>query len=369
MDPILVLSSALDSQRQNDTSFLQNKTIPKEFQWPKDELVRAQKELMVPIVDLQGFLKGDEMETLKAVNMIKPACLEHGFFQVINHGVDSNVIKMANDHMDHFFKLPDSEKLKARKMPGRTWGYSSAHSDRFSTKLPWKEMLSFGYHQNSSDPVVFDFFKSTLGKDFEETGMVYQKYCEAMNELSLSLLELLAISLGVDRFQYRNFYEDNCSLMRCNFYPICQEPNLALGTGPHCDPTTLTILHQDQVGGLEVFTNNQWHTVPPRPGALVINIGDTFTALSNGIYKSCLHRAVVNQHENRKSMAFFLCPKEDKVVTPPANLITGTGEGKRKYPDFTWSQLLHFTQKHYRADSDTLQNFSSWLISSESSNV
>lgn len=97
-----------------------------------------------------------------------------------------------------------------------------------------------------------------------------------MKGISLAIMELLAISLGIDRLHYRKFFEDGCSIMRCNYYPPCKEPGLALGTGPHCDPTSLTILHQDQVGGLEVFTNNKWKTVRPRHDALVINIGETF---------------------------------------------------------------------------------------------
>ncbi|KAG6774275.1 hypothetical protein POTOM_021627 [Populus tomentosa] len=180
-------------------------------------------------------------------------------------------------------------------------------------------------------------------------------------------MELLAISLGVDRGYYRSFFEDGCSIMRCNFYPPCQEPGLTLGTGPHRDPTALTILHQDQVGGLEVFSDNVWQTVRPRQNALVINIGDTFMALSNGTYKSCLHRAVVTKYEERKSLAFFLCPKEDKVVRPPPDLVCN--QGRRMYPDFTWSDLLHFTQKYYRADDATLQNFTKWIISPKSGNL
>lgn len=89
-------------------------------------------------------------------------------------------------------------------------------------------------------------------------------------------MELLAISLGVDKLHYRRFFEDGSSIMRWNYYPPCKEPGLTLGTGPHCDPTSLTLLHQDQVGGLEVFANNKWQAIQPRPDALVVNIGDTF---------------------------------------------------------------------------------------------
>jgi isopenicillin N synthase-like dioxygenase len=105
---------------------------------------------------------------------------------------------------------------------------------------------------------------------------VYQRYCEEMKALSLTIMELLELSLGVERGYYREFFEDSRSIMRCNYYPPCPEPERTLGTGPHCDPTALTILLQDDVGGLEVLVDGEWRPVRPVPGAMVINIGDTF---------------------------------------------------------------------------------------------
>ncbi|KAL5993068.1 hypothetical protein ACLOJK_013988 [Asimina triloba] len=337
--------------------------IPGQFIWPQGDLSHSLEELNEPVIDLQGFLAGDEAATSHAIHLVRHACQRHGFFQVINHGVDASLIQSAREHIGCFFKLPVGQKLRARRRPGSMWGYAGAHADRFQSKLPWKETLSFGYHENGpqDNMIVADYFMSVLGKEFEQIGLVYQRYCEAMKELSLLIMELLAMSLGVERLHFKRFFQDSSSIMRCNYYPRCQEPALTLGTGPHCDPTSLTILHQDHVGGLEVFSYNKWHSIRPRPEALVINIGDTFMALSNGTYKSCLHRAVVNRHEERISLAFFLCPKEDKVVSPPQDLVGR--DGPRKYPDFTWSALLEFTQKHYRADIRTLQSFTKWLLS------
>ncbi|XP_052196910.1 gibberellin 20 oxidase 1-B-like [Diospyros lotus] len=348
-----------------DTTFLQRQpSLPTEFIWPHLEAVNTQEDLKEPVIDLQGFLKGDEAATSQAAELVRAACLRHGFFQVTNHGVDQTLIRAAHRYMDAFFKLPLNHKLKARRKPGCVFGYSGAHAGRYSSNLPWKETFSFGYQESSAPlPVVVDYFKSVLGDDFEETGWVYERYCEEMKRLSLAIMELLAISLGVEREHYRKFFEDGSSIMRCNYYPPCREPGLTLGTGPHCDPTSLTILHQDEVGGLQVFANNKWQAVQPRSDAFVINIGDTFTALCNGRYKSCLHRAVVNMERERRSLAFFVCPKEDKVVRPPRDLVDR--EEPRKYPDFTWSDLLEFTQNHYRADVATLQTFIHWHLSSK----
>lgn len=97
-----------------------------------------------------------------------------------------------------------------------------------------------------------------------------------MNNLSLNVMEILGTSLGVGPAYFREFFEGNESIMRLNYYPPCQKPDLALGTGPHCDPTSLTILHQDDVGGLEVYVDEKWHSITPNPQAFVVNIGDTF---------------------------------------------------------------------------------------------
>ena len=82
-------------------------------------------------------------------------------------------------------------------------------------------------------------------------------------------------------------------------------------------------------------------------------------ALSNGRYKSCLHRAVVHREQERRSLAYFLCPRGDRLVCPPPT--PSPAPAPRLYPDFTWADLMRFTQRHYRADAGTLDAFARWL--------
>ncbi|KAI3842657.1 hypothetical protein MKX03_027321 [Papaver bracteatum] len=343
-----------------DASVIQHeKNIPPQFLWPDNEKpCPYAPELPVPSIDIGGFLSGDS----KASKLVGEACENHGFFLVVNHGIDSKLIKDAHVFMDKFFDLPYIEKQKAQRKPGEHCGYASSFTGRFSTKLPWKETLTMRFtpqEQENDNMIVQDYMIRKMGDTFRDFGRLYQDYCDSMNKLSLRIMELLGISLGVGKNHFKEFFQGNDSIMRLNYYPICQKPELTLGTGPHCDPTSLTILHQDDVGGLQVFVDNQWRSIIPNTQAFVVNIGDTFMALSNGKYKSCLHRAVVNSATPRKSLAFFLCPYKQKLVVPPKQLINK--ERPRMYPDFTWEEFLEFTQKYYRSDENTLDAFTNWI--------
>ncbi|CAA7029645.1 unnamed protein product [Microthlaspi erraticum] len=335
--------------------------IPQQFVWPDHDKPSTNVPILqVPIIDIAGFFSGDPFLVTEATRLVSEASKQHGFFLVTNHGVDERLLSNAYMLMDTFFKSSTFEKEKAQRKWGESSGYASSFVGRFETNLPWKETLSFLFtpeekNENHAQNVN-DFVLKTMGEDYKDFGRGFQEYAEAMSNLSLKITELLAMSLGINRNHFKDFFEDNESILRLNYYPKCKQSDVVLGTGPHCDPTSLTILQQDEVSGLQVFVDNKWQSIPPNAEALVVNIGDTFMALTNGIYKSCLHRAVVNSEIERKSLAFFLCPKFDKVVKAPVEL-----KGGRAYPDFTWSMLLDFVTNHYRADMNTLEEFTHWL--------
>ena len=97
-----------------------------------------------------------------------------------------------------------------------------------------------------------------------------------MVKLARKLFELIALSLGLPADRFHSFFKDHSSYIRLNHYPPCPTPELALGVGRHKDGGALTILAQDDVGGLEVKqkTDGEWVRVKPTPDAYIINVGD-----------------------------------------------------------------------------------------------
>lgn len=156
-----------------DASILQHQSnIPSQFIWPDDEKPCLESpELVIPPIDLRGFLSGDLSAVSKASQLINEACKKHGFFLVVNHGVDSELIARAHEYMDMFFGMPLPEKQRAQRKIGDHCGYASSFTGRFSSKLPWKETLSFRYSDDDKfSNIVQEYFLKVMGEEFRQFG-------------------------------------------------------------------------------------------------------------------------------------------------------------------------------------------------------
>lgn len=105
---------------------------------------------------------------------------------------------------------------------------------------------------------------------------ICEEYSAEMQKLAHKLLELIALSLGLQKDRFLHFFQDQTSFMRLNYYPPCPAPQLALGLGRHKDAGAMTILAQDDVGGLEVKrkSDGEWIFVKPTRDAYIVNVGD-----------------------------------------------------------------------------------------------
>ena len=165
-----------------------------------------------------------------------------------------------------------------------------------------------------------------------------------MEELSFKLLELIARSLKLRPDRLHGFFKDQTTFIRLNHYPPCPSPDLALGVGRHKDAGALTILYQDEVGGLDVRRRSsdggggEWVRVRPVPESFVINVGDLVQVWSNDRYESAEHRVSVNSEKERFSMPYFFNPVSGAIVEPLEELVSD--DDPPRYDAYSWGEFF-----------------------------
>lgn len=145
--------------------------MPEDFIWP-DEFKASEPvpELPVPHIDMKKFLSGNESDVEEAARVVDKACRKHGFFVVVNHGVDMNMMKDVHECMDEFFSLPLEVKEKAHRKVGENFGYANSFIGRFSNKLPWKETFSVRSLADENLPTAYNYVCEALGQEFSHHG-------------------------------------------------------------------------------------------------------------------------------------------------------------------------------------------------------
>lgn len=141
-------------------------------------------------------------------------------------------------------------------------------------------------------------------------------------------------------------FKEASAAFQLNSYPACPDPERAMGLAAHTDSTLLTILYQNNTSGLQVLREGTgWIMVPPVPGALVVNVGDLLHMLSNGLYPSVMHRAVVNRTHHRLSIAYLYGPPANVQIAPLSNLLGPSHPPL--YRPVTWNEYLGTKAKHF----------------------
>uniref|UniRef100_A0A7N0V374 Fe2OG dioxygenase domain-containing protein n=1 Tax=Kalanchoe fedtschenkoi TaxID=63787 RepID=A0A7N0V374_KALFE len=175
-------------------------------------------------------------------------------------------------------------------------------------------------------------------------------YAENLNRVTVSLLEYLAMGLGLERGrEFAEAFLDGHYYTRMSCYPPCPEPEKAIGIAKHCDISAITyLLECGDVPGLQVRKDDRWVFVQPVENSLVVNIGQILEIMSNGIYKAAEHRAVVDSLQERISISTFCYPDSNADIAP-ADELTGS-ENPALFKSVKFSEYLN---TFYRRNIDT----------------
>ncbi|KAL3522051.1 hypothetical protein ACH5RR_014885 [Cinchona calisaya] len=291
-----------DPPLQEEYKYLFNKLRDIRQKYARNYELFIVEECELPLIDLNQ-LNMEEFESEKCKKEIAQASKEWGFFQVINHGISREILEKMRWEQIKSFKRPFHEKMSEKGFDflagNYRWGTPSATC---LNQLSWSE----AFH------VPLNVISGLDGRN--DLSSTMEKFATTMSELAHKLVEILAEKMGHKSTFFRQTCLPSTCYLRMNRYPPCPISPQVFGLMPHTDSDFITLLHQDQIGGLQLVKDGKWIAVKPNPDALIINIGDLFQAWSNGVYRSVEHRVVTNMLKERFSIAFFMCPSCETII-------------------------------------------------------
>lgn len=288
---------------------------------------------LVPTVDLRA-------PSAPSLAAIDRACADHGFFLLEGHGLDA-LVERTWAATAVFFAADPAVKAAIRRGPDSMLGWY----DRELTKRrrDHKEVFDFIDPAIPDDrnpnrwPAGLDGFRATMTEFFD-----------GFAELAARTVALVHAALGLDpATATRHTVDRTTSTVRLNHYPVGDpvpagerdglSPLGDVALGHHTDPGVLTLLLQDDTGGLQADSRDHgWIDVEPRPGTIVVNLGDTMQVWTNDRYRAAVHRVVPMTERSRYSIPFFANPARDTVIEPIAALADGTP----RYRPFSWRAFI-----------------------------
>jgi isopenicillin N synthase-like dioxygenase len=277
----------------------------------------------LPVVDVAPLLaRAEGVGRRRVAEAIGAACRDSGFFYATGHGIADHLLGRLHAAATRFFALPEARKLEiAMARGGRAWrGYFPVGGELTSGQPDLKEGLYFGEEMGADDPRVRAGLPlhgaNLFPADVPELGPLVIEYMAAATRAAHAIIEGVALSLGLDADYFRAQYTARPTLLfRIFHYPAAVD-DAGWGVGEHTDYGLLTLLAQDDLGGLWVKTRAGWIAAPPLRGALVCNIGDMLDRLTGGYYRSTPHRVRNVSGRGRLSFPFFFDPAFDAEITP-----------------------------------------------------
>ncbi|KIV83497.1 hypothetical protein PV11_05518 [Exophiala sideris] len=330
----------------------------------------------LPIFDFSRFRKGDRKERREESEKIVQAFKTYGFIYIINYGISQEKIKDLFYWSAKFHELPEDVKsrpelLRPEPVPGSAGyiarGYSPVGREKIVQDTYDDDSVK-GLRQVQDAKELYDMGPETGVPAIREPNRwpsedvlpgfksFFETFYVEGNELSLEIQRCLALGLDLDEQFFTHFHEDADNLLRLIHYPAIERKAIRNGEKaripPHTDYGTLTMLFQDNVGGLEVAdpkSPDKYIPATPIEGAAIVNIGDFLQRWTNDILKSNFHhvveppaeRGLPHGHElakERYSIPYFVQADRNKTIECITSL---EKNGEPKYPPITAQEYLN----------------------------
>lgn len=319
-----------------------------------DALARTTPISALPLIDIGELGSPSRPAGRDVAEAIRAACLSKGFFYITNHGIAPALVEAVLRESRRFFELPLIERLKVRRECSVCdRGYEPiGGQDLEQTGAPdLKEAFLLGVDLADDDPRVLAR-KVNHGPNQWPPGLagfrpVLEDYFAAMLHLSVRLMGAIALSLDLAEDHFAGFCGEPVALLRLLHYPrqpVNGNPG-EKGCGAHTDWGAITLLLQDDAGGLQIRDPvHGWLHAPPLPGTFVVNIGDLIARWTNDRYRSTEHRVINLSGRDRYSVPFFFDGNPDY----PVSCLPGCSDADHppKYPTAT---VAEHTGRMHRA--------------------
>jgi len=267
----------------------------------------------IPVIDVRELVSGGAGRQTVAAR-IGEACRDSGFFYVVGHGVEEELQRELCAAGRAYFARDDHVKREVRMaLGGRAWrGYFGVGDELTSGVPDHKEGLYFGAELAADHPLVAAGTPMHGPNLFPDASPALRalvlEYMARMTQLGHRLVEGIALSLALESSYFADRYTaEPLTLFRIFNYPPLRDPS-RWSVGEHTDYGLLTILLQDDVGGLEIRSRSRWIAAPPVPESFVCNIGDMLDRMTRGVFRSTPHRVRNPSARDRLSCAFFFDP-------------------------------------------------------------
>ncbi len=278
----------------------------------------------LPVIDVSGLRSADPADREAVGANIRAACLDLGFMYIVGHGISPDLRRSVFDQTAAFFSLPEEDKLAIdMKHSVGNAGYEPMRAQTLEAGAPpdLKEGLYIGEELSLDHPRVvaggFNLGPNQWPKNMPVFRDTMNTYTEEMLELGEILMRGIALSLELAEDFFTDYCTDPLIGLRLLHYP--PQPANAhpdeKGCGAHTDFGGITMLMQDDLGGLQVMgADNEWIHAPPMENSYIVNLGDMIARWTNDKYRSTLHRVVNFSGKERYSIPFFYSGRLDHEV-------------------------------------------------------